>query len=407
MFSNNRRNLLKAGAATIAASYAPSILAKNDTIKIASIYDLSGVLDSYGTPMARMVTMAVDEINESGGLLGRKVELVEFDTQSNNQLYGQYAIEAATRHKASAVFGAVTSASREVMRPLLSRHRTLYFYSTQYEGGVCDRNTFMLGTTPGQKAVKIVPYAMEKFGKRVYAVAADYNLGHIITKWHKQVVEEHGGSLVGVEFFPLEQTDFGPSIQKIQAMNPDFVMADLVGSNHNGFYRQWAAAGLNDRIGLASTIFGTGNEQIFTNPREHNGILTSACYFPAIDTPENRAFLERAERYMPSKTAPMNELPAMSYYAVMLWAKAVKEAGSAERMAVTEALESGLSYDGPAGSVTVHGPSHHVSHDIYIAETKDQQFEVRETHQNLPPSDTAAVCDLFKNPNENRQFTPV
>jgi len=404
MISTKRRTVLKAGTAALAAPYFSKAFAKSDVIRIASIYDESGILSNSGRPMAEMLNMAVEDINKQGGLLGKQLELIRFDTQSSNQLYGQYAIEAATKHRVSAVFGAMTSASREVIRPLLRRYNTLYFYSTQYEGGVCDRNTFCVGTTPGQKAIKIDPYVLEKFGKKIYVVAADYNLGHIISKWHRRLFEQHGGSIAGVEFFPLEQTDFGASIKKIQAAQPDAVMADLVGTKHVGFFRQWAASGMSGRVGLASTIFGTGDEQLLTNPREHNGILTSACYFPEIEIPGNDAFVKRAADHLSGQQAALNELPMMAYYAPMLWAEGVKLAGTVERMPVIEALETGLSYEGPGGKITVDGKSHHVSHDIYIAEARDHGFKILETYRDLLPSDTSAVCDLEKNPNETRQF---
>jgi urea transport system substrate-binding protein len=404
MVTMRRRTFLKGTAGLLAAPYIIRNAFAGDTIKVASIHDASGVLDILGKPMSQMVKMAVDEINSEGGLLGKQVELVSYDTQSNNQLYGQYATEAATRDQVAAVFGAVTSASREIIRPILRRYKTLFFYSTQYEGGVCDRNIFCLGTTPGQKTVKIVPYAMKKFGKRVYTVAADYNFGHIVSKWHEKVAKDNGGSFEGVEFFPLEQTDFGATLKKIQSIKPDLVMADLVGSNHIGFFRQWAAAGMVGRIGLASTIFGTGNEQLFTNPSEHNGILTSACYFPEIDSAKNKAFVANAAKATGSDRSPINELPAMSYYAPKLWAEAVKKANSFDRDAVIAALETNLAYAGPGGSVTVDGKCHHVSHDIYIAEARDHGFNILERFENLPPSDTASVCDLAANPNDTKQY---
>jgi urea transport system substrate-binding protein len=399
-----RRTFLGGAAAVFAAPYVGRSAYAQDTIKVAAIHDVSGVLDILGKPMASMVAMAVDEINQAGGLLGKQIELINFDTQSNNQLYGQYATEAATRHRVTAVFGAVTSASREIIRPILRRYKTLFFYSTQYEGGVCDRNVFCLGTTPGQKTVKIVPYAMNKSGKRVYTVAADYNFGHIVSKWHKKVAQDNGGTFEGVEFFPLEQTDFGPSLKKIQSIKPDLVMADLVGSNHIGFFRQWAASGMSGRIGLASTIFGTGNEQLFTNPAEHDGILTSACYFPEIDTPQNKEFIAKAAKVTGTARSPINELPAMSYYAPKLWAEAVKAAGSFDRDKVIQALEGNLTYSGPGGAVTVDGKCHHVSHDIYIAQAKNHGFELLEKYDRLPPADTAAVCDLSANPNDTKQY---
>ena len=128
---------------------------------------------------------------------------------------------------------------------MLKRFNTLYFYNTQYEGGVCDRNCFCTGSTPAQNVDKLVPFTLKKFGKKVYTVAADYNYGHITAKWVKKFTQDNGGEVLATDFFPLEVSDFGPAITKIQAAKPDFIMSALVGGNHISFYRQWAASGMN------------------------------------------------------------------------------------------------------------------------------------------------------------------
>ena len=121
-----------------------------DDIMVGSIHDLSGGLDIYGKPMVDALTLAIEEQNAAGGLLGKKVALVNYDSQSDMQKYTEYAQMAALRDKVAVVHGGITSASREVIRPVLTKNKTLYFYNTQYEGGVCDRNAFCTGSTPAQ-----------------------------------------------------------------------------------------------------------------------------------------------------------------------------------------------------------------------------------------------------------------
>ncbi|HLJ63556.1 MAG TPA: transporter substrate-binding protein, partial [Stellaceae bacterium] len=159
----DRRGFLQ-GAAAVGALAAGGMgwggVAKAaDAIKVASIHDLSGGLDIYGKPMVDVLQFAIEEINAQGGLLGSKVELISYDPQSNMQLYTQFAQQAAIKDKVAVVHGGITSASREVIRPVLDRFKTLYFYNTQYEGGVCDRNQFDTGVTPAQTVEKLVPYA--------------------------------------------------------------------------------------------------------------------------------------------------------------------------------------------------------------------------------------------------------
>jgi urea transport system substrate-binding protein len=221
----NRRSFLQSTAAAAAAGmFGPNAWAE-DPINVASIHDLSGGLDIYGKPMVDALTLAVEEANAAGGLLGRQIKLISYDTQSNMQLYTQFAQQAALKDKVAVVQGGITSASREVIRPVLDRFKTLYFYNTEYEGGVCDRNQFDTGVTPAQTVEKLVPYAMKKWGKKAYVIAADYNYGQITSQWVKKYVTENGGEVSSIDFFPLDVTNFGPTISKIQAAKPDMVGA--------------------------------------------------------------------------------------------------------------------------------------------------------------------------------------
>ncbi|MGB1389102.1 MAG: transporter substrate-binding protein [Paracoccaceae bacterium] len=375
--------------------------AQSDAIKFASILDLSGGLDIYGAPMAETTKMAIEDINAAGGLLGREVELTLYDAQSTIQFYTQYATQAAAGDRAHTVHAGITSASREAIRPTLSRFKTLYFYNVQYEGGVCDYNNFCTGSTPAQTVAKVVPYAMEKWGKKVYIVAADYNYGQITAQWMQKFVAENGGETLDVEFFPLDVTNFGPTINKIQTAKPDFVISALVGGAHVSFYRQYAAAGMMQDIPIASTTFGVGNEQKLISAEEGNGILASYGYFEAADNPVNKAFLERLKAKLGDDAPVMNELAIRSYEGAMLWAEAVKAAGSPDREPVIEALRSGLSYDGPSGAVTIDSQTNHCSMNVYIGELQDQEWNIVESFDSQPPADTALVCDLNANPNQS------
>src|ERR1700742_1929291 len=319
----NRRTFLQTTAATAAAGMFSSSAWAEDPINVASIHDLSGGLDIYGKPMVDAMTLAIEEANAAGGLLGRQVKLINYDTQSNMQLYTQFAQQAALKDKVAVVQGGITSASREVMRPVLDRYKHLYFYNTQYEGGVCDRNTFCTGVTPAQTVAKLVPYAMKKWGKKVYVVAADYNYGQITSQWVKKYVQENGGSVASIDFFPLDVTNFGPTIAKIEAAKPDMVWSALVGGAHISFYRQWAAAGMNKSIPMASTTFGVGNEQIVLSPDEANGMLICYNYFEGVKNPANTAFLAAFHKRFGADYPNVTELAMGTYQGFKLWAEGV------------------------------------------------------------------------------------
>ncbi|MEX0350299.1 MAG: ABC transporter substrate-binding protein [Paracoccaceae bacterium] len=401
--SLNRRNFLASSAALAGASMLPHAVLAADTIKLGSILDTSGIFDAYGKPMDMAMRLAVDEINASGGLLGKQIEVAAYDTQSDMALYSQYGQQLTRQDQVDVVHGGILSASREAIRQTMRKTKTPYFYNVLYEGGVCDRNIFINGVTPAQQVEALVPYAMGKSGKKVYILAADYNYGQITARWIQKFVVDNGGETVGVDFFPLDVSDFGSTIAKIQSVGPDLVIAPLVGGAHLSFFRQWAAAGMKDRIPLASTTLGVGNEHKVLTPEEGNGIMVAYNYSQELDTPENNAFKDKwSAAYGDSDL--IHEIAVSNYQGVLTWAEAVRKAGSIEREAVIAALETGLSIDGPAGKVTVDPKTHHAVLDVHIMEIEDQGMKVIETLPQRQPIDTQAVCDLSANPDDNTQY---
>ena len=399
----NRRNFLGSGAALAGALLTPRMSMAADTIKLGSILDTSGIFDAYGKPMDIGMRLAVDQINADGGLLGRKVEIIAYDTQSDMALYTQYG-QRLTRHdNVDVVHGGILSASREAIRQTMRKSKTLYFYNVLYEGGVCDRNIFINGVTPAQQVDALVPYAMGESGKDVYILAADYNYGQITAKWIQKFVADNGGKTLSVDFFPLDVSDFGSTIAKIQTAAPDLVIAPLVGGAHLSFFRQWAAAGMKDKIPLASTTMGVGNEHKVLTAEEGNGIMVAYNYSQDLDSPANNAF-KKAWADANNGDQSMHEIAVSNYQGVLTWAEGVRKAGSLDRDAIIDALESGISIEGPAGKVSVDPLTHHAILDVHIMEIEDQKMKVIETLPQRQPIDTQTVCDLRKNPDDNTQY---
>jgi branched-chain amino acid transport system substrate-binding protein len=381
----------------------PKAVMAEDKIQLGSILDTSGIFDAYGKPMDQAMRLAVKEINAAGGLLGKQVEVAAYDTQSDMALYSQYAQQLTRQDRVDVVHGGILSASREAIRQTMRKTKTLYFYNVQYEGGVCDRNLFATGVTPAQQVEVLVPYAMKKSGPKVHILAADYNYGQITARWIQKFVEDNGGEVVATDFFPLDVSDFGSTITKVQQTAPDLIVAPLVGGAHLSFFRQWAAAGMKDKIPLASTTMGVGNEHKVLTPEEGNGIMVAYNYSQELETPSNIAFKGRWQAEYGDTTA-IHELAVSTYQGIMLWAEGVRKAGSVERDAVIAALETGISIEGPAGKVTIDPQTHHATVDVHIMEFENQGMTVIETLPQRAPIDTQAVCDLQANPDDNTQY---
>ena len=400
-----RRGLLQIGTAATAAPLAfPYVARAAAPVKVGSLLDLSGPFGSTGQPMFDAIRIAVDEVNAAGGLLGRKIELTNYDTQSTIALYSQYAQRLALQDRVDVVHGGISSASREAIRPVFDRYRVLYFYNVLYEGGVCDMDCYCTGTTPAQTVSKLVEYSLKTWGKKVYILAADYNYGQITAKWMAKYAHDGGGTVQAVEFFPLDVTSFTASISKIQSAKPDVVLSALVGSNHTAFYRQWAAAGMKKKIPIASTTFGLVNELATLDPAVSDGIISGFGYFQELETPENKAFVGAIHKKFGANVPYIGEPAATTYEGFHLWAKGVQKAGSLNRTKVIKALDSGISITGPSGKVSLDPASHQTIRNAYLGKAVGRKWDVIETYPNQQPADTQEVCNLIKHPRTDKQF---
>lgn len=402
---NSRRKFLNqsawAAAGLAAGSFGfPRVSLAADTIKVGVLLDLSGPLQLFGQPKAQCLQLAAEEINANGGLLGRQLELVTYDTQSNNQLYGQYAQQLALKDRVAVVHGAVTSAAREVARPVLARAKTLYLMNMINEGpeGACDRNMFITGPTPQQLLNNLIPYMMKKHGKKVYIVGADYIFGQLSAKAAERIAKENGGEVVGMELFPLDVDKFGPTISKIQSAKPDYVFNIFVGPAHGAFYGQWASAGMNKQIPMASHTIGDAGEQMRMPHDVSEGLVTVKNYYDEMDTPASKAFVERFKKRFPDYTY-VGSLAMADYQGMYLWAEAVRKADSVDRKKVIEAFESGIQIEGPSGVVASHPQTHYCVLDMYLAEVRSGRFEVLESWKQVPPVDADdKSCNVLDDP---------
>ena len=404
-----RRRLFKTATGAIGFASAMSVLksagiAQGTPIRVANILDETGGLNIYSLKQKVAAAMAVDELNKSGGLLGRPIELIFYDSQSNNQFNSQYTTQALLRDKVSVIQGGITSSSREVMRPIVSKFKGLLFYNSLYEGGVCDRRHVSTGMVPAQQLEPLIQYVIENHGgKRGYILAADYNYGHITSKWMQKLIRDNGGEDLAVEFFPLDVTNFAPAISRIQAAKPDVVWSALVGGAHIAFYRQFEATIGKDNMMLASTTYGVGREQTQLSAKEGDGILITTSFVDQLDTDAARNFVNNFHKFSGS-TDYVGEYGEYGYRGMMLWAEAVKKAGSDKPDAVIEAL-GGTQFNGAGGLYTIDGQTNHTTMDIHIVRGNSKQgFDVIKSFPQQPPRDTQLVCNLIENPNDTTQY---
>ena len=399
-----RRQVIGGMAGVAASGAIPGVSMAADDIRVGSLLDVSGPFEAYGKPMDMATELAVNEINDSGGLLGRRLSRVANDTQSDIALYTQYVQQMVRGEGLDVMHGGILSASREAIRPILTRRKVPYFYNVLYEGGVCDRNFFCTGITPAQQVEALVPYAIKEFGPKMYVLAADYNYGQITDGWLRHYAREAGGEVIKTDFFALDVSDFASTITSVQDAKPDFVMSVLVGGAHLSFYRQWAGAGMKQRIPMASTTLGVGLEHVVLTPEEGDDILVAYNYAKTSQSRENSSFLSSwASSY--GDDSAIHEIAVSQYQGIHLWAKMVRETGSLASEDLAEYAESGSAqYAGPSGLVRMDGRTHHAALDVHVMKVKNQHLVVLDSISQREPSDTQEVCDLIANPSDNQQY---
>ncbi len=395
---------LRLGVAVAALSASAGLA--QDAIKIGVLEDQSGDFAAATMVKVHAITLAAEEINAAGGIGGRPIELVEYDTQSDNTRYQEFMRRVLQSDKVDVVFAGFSSASREAYRPIVNQFDGLAFYNNQYEGGVCDANMIVTGAVPEQQFSTLIPWMMEKYGKNVYTLAADYNFGQISAEWVRNIVEENGGTMVGEEFIPLGVSQFGQSIQNIQAAKPGFVVTLLVGAAQASYYEQAAAANVN--LPMASSVnVGQGYEHKRFTPPSLKDMYVTTNFIEEVDTPAAKAFVEKFRARFPDEPY-INQEAANSYIAMYLYKLMVERAGTTDHAALRAELAKGdVCFDGPSGKVCLDPKSQHMSHTIYLAKVEaDHSITFPTTWENIAPYWLGeAGCDLTKN-DPSAQYTP-
>jgi urea ABC transporter substrate-binding protein len=398
------RSCIAAAAGSVLLAAGPSMAA--DPIKIGVLEDQSGDFALATIGKVHGIQLATDEINAAGGIAGRKIELVIYDTQSDNTRYQEFMRRVLQRDKVDVVFAGFSSASREAYRPIVDQLNGFAFYNNQYEGGVCDSHMIVTGAVPEQQFSTLIPWMMQTYGKKVYTIAADYNFGQISAEWVRQIVKENGGEMIGEEFIPLGVSQFSQTIQNIQKAKPDVLITLLVGTAQASYYAQAAAANLKVPMGSSVNV-GQGYEHKRFAPPSLANMYATVNYVEEVDTPAGKAFVAKWKAKFPSEPY-INQEAENSYLAIYLYKQMVERAKSTKRSDILKVVAAGdVCFDAPEGKVCIDPKSQHMSHEIYMAKVaEDHSVSFPKIWTDIKPYWLGdAGCDLTKS-DPMTQYTP-
>ena len=349
------------------------------SIKIGVITDQTGPLSFLGIANANVARMVIDEINADGGLLGRRIELVVEDSATDDSVAAAKATKLVQQDKVDVIFGGIYSSTRQAIKgPAVVQGRTLYIYPEQYEGQECDPLIFCTGPVPAQQVEPLIPWLMQHTdARKFYLPSADYVWPHVMNQKVREVVTAHGGSIVGEEYFPLDHTDYGKTVEKIMSSGAQVVFNTTVPPGLAPFLEQLHNAGFTKRDGhVVCTYF----EENFLSmlPAAHvEGIYSCLDYYQTISDPFSKELLNRYDRLYPgSAKFTAGSASTRMYRGLRLWAAAVKEAGTLKQDDVIKALDHARIAQGPGGAAAMVPGQHHVRMNMYIAQAQNGRFNV-------------------------------
>jgi branched-chain amino acid transport system substrate-binding protein len=349
-----------------------------DPIKICVIDDHSGDFALPVKPKTLGYETAIKEINDAGGVLGRQLEMVFYDGQSDVKRHQELTQKCVLDDEVDVVMAGATSSAREAARAVAVENEIIYWHNNQGEGGIADKYSFFTGPIPEQQILTGVSYMIEKYGPKMYVLAADYGFGQVSALWTHVAAGLFGGEIVGEEFIPLGNSEYAASIANVQKAKPDFMVHYLVGANQSQFYPQAQAVDLG--LPAVSTVnLQQGYEHRQFSPPSLANMYIPVAYIEEIPTDANKAFLEAWRAKWPDEPY-VNQPARCSYVAVHIMAEAWRRAGTTDTDAVIAALESGITFDAPEGRVLLDPATHHLTMNIRMAHV-DETHSVSWVHE--------------------------
>ena len=335
-----------------------------EDFKIGVLFSTKGPLATSEKPIINAIRMAVDEINDAGGINGRQVVIKLADKGSSNLTNAELAENLILNQKANVVFGCWTSACRKEVKPVIEKHENLLLYPNQYEGVELSNNIIYLGAAPNQQIIPAVKWMMDRFGKRAFLIGSDYIYPHIANEIVSQQLNSLGGKTLGVAYIPLGSEKVTKLIDKLKKLQPDFIVNTINGDSNIAFFNELT----KQELRIPSISFSlTGSHVAAIDKNAYPYMYTSWTYFKKFKTSANKVFLDAyKKRY--SSVVNVNDAAISAYTAVYLLKQAVLEAPNLKPMMIREKLLR-QSRSSPAGPVYIDPYNHHTWRTAMIAKT--------------------------------------
>ena len=390
-----RRRFTKLAGGTVAAATAmtgPWIIAARgeETIKLGGLFHMTGAGSIWGPSMRQCMELAINEINEQGGVLGQQLEMIAEDDNTSPDVAVQKATKMVQQNGVKALAGVVYSSVRAaVATNVAARHRVPYFYPTYWESQTsCGRYFISMGAIPNQQLDFFIPYLIERHGPKIYCVGQDYIWPQVSIEYIEGLLKQHGGELVGKEFVPFDQSDWSSIIRRIKDSKADVFFPFIGGDGLIACLKQYYDFGF-DNTKIAATLM----DELYTpafQPETRKGMLCSVSYLMELDNEVNKKFVANYKKAY-GQDAILNNMGEGLYDSVHMWKLAAEKAGSFDIEKTIDALGQ-VSFNAPQGEISIDGVSNHAALHQIIAEVRaDGGFDVLEDFGKVAAKTSCAI----------------
>lgn len=348
---------------------------RRDTIDIALVIPRSGSAGIYGPSCEACAELAISDLNDTAGLLGRPVRLIPVDGSRAPAAVAAEVGALVAHGMIDAVTGWHISPVRQALAKVTAG-RIPYVYGPLYEGGERTPGLFLTGETPSRQLLPAMDWMTAEYGvDRWIVIGNDYiwpKQTGAAARWHARA---QGRPLVDEIYVPLGTEDFSAAIRQVEISGASGVgvVLLLVGGDGVAFNRQFAGCGLAASVPRLSPHVEE-NMLLASGSDSNDGLFAAAGYFEALNTAAGMEFAARYYRHFGPAAPALNSIGESCYEAITLLIALARRAGSLDVVAMTLAAEN-LTYISPRGEVSMSG--NQLNQDIYVAEALGLDFEVR------------------------------
>ncbi len=362
----------------------------NDVIKVGLLHSRSGVMAISEVGAIEAELLAIAEINQQGGVLGKRIQPAIEDGASDWNTFREKVKKLIVRDRVATIFGGWTSASRKSMLPTLESENHMLWYPVYYEGQECSKNIFYTGMVLNQQVEPTVTWMLSKFAKQpIFLVGSDYVFPRVVNTVTKMQLHSQLQSrlVAGEDYLPLGDTDARNIVRKIKTRmsKGGIIWNSLAGDTNVAFFSQLKRIGLTPKQYPVISFSIAEEEALAIGTDYMDGHYLARSYFDTVDTTASSKFVKAFRKRYGSRRR-VNDIMQSAYVAVYLWKQAVEQAGTAMDLEKVRAAAIGQRFAAPEGDIELT-KNHHVTKPARIAQVRrDGQIAVvYETPEMIAP----------------------